>query len=65
MDRLRQDVSYLHVVVDLELLCDDVRSVKFLVDHAAADRVTVKTYEHVKERGAVEHDEFLVAVDGA
>ena len=61
----RKYVADLHVIVDLELFGDDVRSVELFVNDAAADRVTVKTDQHVKERCAVKDNQFLVAVFGA
>ena len=65
MDGVRKYVSDLHVVVYLKLFGDDVRTVELFVDHAAADGVTVKTDQHVKERCTVKDNQFLVAVFGA
>ena len=65
MDLGGKDVADLHVVVDFKRLGNDVRSVQFFADDAAADGVSVQTDEEVKEGGAVADDEFLVAVHGA
>ena len=65
MDRERENVTDLHVVVDFEFLCDDVGAVELLINDAAADRITVQTDKHVKESCTVKDDQFLVAVDGA
>lgn len=65
MDLRREDVSDLHVIVDLERFGDDVRAVEFFADDTAADGVSVKTDQKIKERGAVAYDQFAVGVDGA
>ena len=61
----RKDVTDLHVIINFQLFCDDVRTVKFLVNDAAADGVSVKTDKHVEKRGAVKDDELLVTVNCA
>ena len=50
MRSFRKYVSYLHVIIDLQWLCNYVRAVEFLVDDTAADSVSVKTDEEIKKR---------------
>ena len=65
MDGVRKNITDLHVIIYLKLFCNDIRSIQFFIDDAAADGVSVKTDQHVKERRAVQHHQFLIAVDGA
>ena len=58
----REDVAYLHVVVYLQRLRDDVRSVKFLAYDTAADCVAIKTNKEIEQSSTVADNKFPVAV---
>ena len=58
-------ITYLHIIIDLELLGDNVGTVELFVDHAAADGISVKANQQIEERRAVQDDKLLVTFDRA
>ena len=60
-----QDITDLHIIINLQRTCHDVRPVQFFTDDAAADGIPVHTDQQIEESCPVEDKQFFICINGA